>query len=799
MEGISHSTPERPSLDPIEPGFTKSAFIAIKVAKPWQFDETEAWVPPKAREICQIPEELKIHGKLHLYPGEEGFLFGESENEEWGIAEFKRDKHSFVVLIPINRIIMGRTFRELREKLLDRLPMTENKPLISGSRLDTYIRSLWRISHDNIGPLKTRGLPQRLVDTVFNNPGFDDLIEAMIGGIIEPARRLMEDGRFTLQDLTTLPQITENYPSKNCRGIYVRIYTHLKGRHPDAVGVYVGQSQTSMWKRQLSHDDAIDDPPAGSGHYQVARLAPACYRYAFPIMLFDQSETSQSFADLFNLAEQTVLLLLNSYTSDSYTVAEDDEAAPGSFTVMRLRAVLLSNFSATARETSDWPQLEPVGCNRLSPLFQSHNTDIKAFHIYPPQPGARSFSLYKQHVYFNENRHRNDFKATVQARKTDGSHVVLSFSIGKSVREALAMPKRMEAFLVFEIMHDGKSHDIPWVPCPSVGPYENFERVSSLGVRVEYFDGLKKKWLSIPLQCALRTDSWSKQMEADNTEDLLRQYRKWMMLIQILQGITFTGDLNGFEQSPYFIGKQIVQLEFDHLQQTCRWVEQPRKFEPAPALALWRDNCLKMEIQFGGPWTVVNPSAPPSTEMAFWTLEHCDEAMRNRPRQCDTYQLSTLKRAASSVICERDPSRQDVWICRRCSVLGRPCTFSPRSVLRSKWGEKPPHMKSTRPNAANFSRYPDGPFRLLTFWPNLRPEDRLVTTKVDESFQLFEQSETHDPSFATAFWDHRNEVNSDFLDDGDISMSDRDDTESSGSDKDEDAASQAGSNDSYVN
>jgi len=74
----------------------------------------------------------------------------------------------------------------------------------------------------------------------------------------------------------------------------------------------------------------------------------------------------------------------------------------------------------------------------------------------------------------------------------------------------------MEAFLVFEIMHNGKSHNIPWIPFPSVGPYHNFKVLSSLGVRVEYREPVLDKWYSIPLQCALGTDSWSKLIEADN-------------------------------------------------------------------------------------------------------------------------------------------------------------------------------------------------------------------------------------------------------------------------------------------
>ncbi|KAG8668367.1 hypothetical protein FPOAC1_007746 [Fusarium poae] len=103
-------------------------------------------------------------------------------------------------------------------------------------------------------------------------------------------------------------------------------------------------------------------------------------------------------------------------------------------------------------------------------------------------------------------------------------------------------------------MHDEKSHDIPYVPCPTVGPYNNFELLPSLGVRVEYWDSLQEWWFSIPLQCAFALTTV-------------------MVLFQVLQGVTFTGDPNGFEKSPYMIAKRVIQLEFVHRKQTCRWVE----------------------------------------------------------------------------------------------------------------------------------------------------------------------------------------------------------------------------------
>ncbi|KAL6912678.1 hypothetical protein FSHL1_010361 [Fusarium sambucinum] len=67
-----------------------------------------------------------------------------------------------------------------------------------------------------------------------------------------------------------------------------------------------------------------------------------------------------------------------------------------------------------------------------------------------------------------------------------------------------------------------------------------------------------------------------------------------------------------------------------------------------------------MRDLFSGPFTIIGPSAPPVDDHDFWTLEHYEEAMKKRLRQCDTCTLSSLKRAASNVTGERDPELTEI-------------------------------------------------------------------------------------------------------------------------------------------
>jgi hypothetical protein len=54
-------------------------------------------------------------------------------------------------------------------------------------------------------------------------------------------------------------------------------------------------------------------------------------------------------ADLFYLAEQTIILLLNSYSSDMISVDQDIEGEFGMHTVLIIRAVMLPRLSSEAQ------------------------------------------------------------------------------------------------------------------------------------------------------------------------------------------------------------------------------------------------------------------------------------------------------------------------------------------------------------------------------------------------------------------------------------------------------------------
>ncbi|CZS83407.1 unnamed protein product [Fusarium graminearum] len=265
------------------------------MTQPWQFDENQPWVPASLRTVCSIPETIKTQGQLNLHPGEEGFLTGESSDGLWGVATFKRESHeeAINVLIPMNRIIKGAPYRSLQDKLNDR-PPTMNQ--IANVHLDppwTHTSGTWRNFQKNIRPIRSRGLPSRLVDTVFNHPAFAEQSRLLLMALPNQPDSGCQMASLPCAMLILRP-ITASYPTKNFQEIYVRFYTNMAGFDPDVVGVYVGQSQTSLWGQQQDHDGNTDGLRNKSPHYNIARCTSKNCRYAVPIILFDRTQTLDS-------------------------------------------------------------------------------------------------------------------------------------------------------------------------------------------------------------------------------------------------------------------------------------------------------------------------------------------------------------------------------------------------------------------------------------------------------------------------------------------------------------------------
>lgn len=264
-------------------------------------------------------------------------------------------------------------------------------------------------------------------------------------------------------------------------------------------------------------------------------------------------------------------------------------------------------------------------------------------------------------------------------------------------------------YLVFEIMDDRKPHPKPWFGSPSVGMIENFDQASCLGIRLEWFDPSKDAFFTVPIH----RKNLRMGFPTEGFKACLSIYRQAMTIIQLLEGITWIGsvDILGIHNKNS-LGAKVLELKVDHLAQICQWIPRPKKSVSAPRIASWQRNFQLMKDQFGINGTIVGPTTPPDPTSAFWYPTMNDAMGIPKTRSCDLCFYSTT--VGTKFKCERDETRPDVWVCKFCSFLNRPCTFTPPSMSRQYWGDTPPHIQH-RNNGVAWSVYPTGPHRFLAF------------------------------------------------------------------------------------
>ncbi|CAM1502488.1 Fc.00g044720.m01.CDS01 [Cosmosporella sp. VM-42] len=195
-----------------------------------------------------------------------------------------------------------------------------------------------------------------------------------------------------------------------------------------------------------------------------------------------------------------------------------------------------------------------------------------------------------------------------------------------------------EGYLILEVMDGSQRHPQPWIGCPLTGPYQDFARASSIGIRFEWF-------------------------RTAGPRALLDMLRKAITLIQLLQSAKFSEPLNGFEHrvgfrplehdddpTPTYINR-VLALQLNHLQQFPNWVPQPETFQEAPIIDTSQRNRWHMH-------------ANRLFSMNSFRLGPPDD-------KCDSCMLSSTD--GFDVKCKRG---QNDRACDLCTMFRRPCTFT---------------------------------------------------------------------------------------------------------------------------
>ncbi|KAH7209927.1 hypothetical protein DER44DRAFT_864584 [Fusarium oxysporum] len=441
-----------------------------------------------------------------------------------------------------------------------------------------------------------------------------------------------------------------------------------------------------------------------SCHYIIARKATADNRNAVKLCSWDANYEVPE--PVFQMAEQTMMVLLDSYYSFSQDTFLQDK-----WTRVRDQAAYLKSTGDKIRKAIGWQEhldAETVGCNVENPLFEATMNQFPIYCFKSP-PGIRTFTTYKKETSMWRIPGRDAVFMSISAStpQTDTPRVQFVFPIQKACFQDF-IPKH--GIMVIEIMDDHGPHENAWLGCPTVGPFQNYAEASCLAVRAEWLDVPSGEWRTAPVQSP-QNYLWNLEM----------QQKIWMSamgIIQMFEGIVWTEPLNGFKNLS-FGRRPVHELTVDHLQQTCHWApRQPRGARPAPSLASWNENFHLMANQFGHGLTLVGCDPPARDELG---LGHSNNIA------CDFCKYSKTNRTLN---CQRDPTRTDIWICKRCSEMNRPCSWTPVSVSLELWGTGPPNVfKGTQD--AGFALYPTGPHRKLAFHSTMSIAQLSTATSIE--------------------------------------------------------------------
>ncbi|KAM0546407.1 hypothetical protein ACHAPJ_010874 [Fusarium lateritium] len=694
---------------------------AIILKYPYAYDDTESFVPEMMRK--HIPESMKVGGKLQLYKNEEGFIYQKHPNGKWARAMFIRNGHQLHVVLPLNFVVIGAMFRSLDSKLRDKYPATiapvSSVSLQSGeTKLERFVKTFWNAIRQDVPTLKKYYITPARYGELFSNANYQANIDRLTSGMNPGVRSILQDGRYNLQDLLNLPKVTA---ARSARGqsIYLRVYADLSST--GKVGLYIGQTYRSLLQRQSEHERHI---AVGSNmlHYRLARRSRPENRRTIELFFWDEAnKQSSSFIDM---VEQTMIILFDCYhpwisrSDGSYGFRPKDLHT-------RNHCLYLRSISRQARIATDWQHSMDVvseGCNVASPLFAFNSfPSIHSYKMRSSDPATRTFTTYRRTCTFL--RKWKPYFALLSYYKEDGGRVQLYFPLKAECFQQFT-PKT--GYIVFEIMDDHKPHPSPWLGCPSVGPFQNFDLPSSLGIRFEWFDETRNEWLTAPVVMP--------QMYGHAIDGVLLKWRKVLSLIQALEGITWSGTLNGLEKNLYWGPGGVTELAINHLEQTCQWVSRQGRVCSTPELADWNHNFRLMVEQFARGPTIIRLEPPPQDDQ-FWRPTEFDARSKNTGMiRCDYCTYMTTNRCIFE--CERDPRRSDIWVCKHCYGMNRPCSFTPVSISQNElWGNDLPLLREGgRDRKTGWSQSPTGPHRQLAFHKGVSHEKQTTPTRIREPF-----------------------------------------------------------------
>ncbi|PTB47392.1 hypothetical protein M431DRAFT_102337, partial [Trichoderma harzianum CBS 226.95] len=558
---------------------------AIVLKVDWEYDDNAHYVPAALRN--KVPDHLKKDGKIILEKGTEGFLYEISPSKQWGSVMFIVHGTRIHVAVKLKYITIGADFSPLSLKNAKSLELFQTEPLpnsnyrtYNSNLMDSFIHAIWCTLRSRIIELHRLGISTVLLNKYFGED-FQQNINTIIQGFTPAARTVLQNGDFSVNNLLTIAEVTEDWPPAGPI-IYIRLYDNEVPGTPRSA-VYVGQTINAI--NRLREHNCTTNTSNGLHYRHARRFAPE-HRRMLPLCSWDQDIPRH----VLNMAEQTVVLMFGSYSPMSLPTNSLMSGRLGSYYPF---ISFMRSLRHDLTQRLPWaPSINLLGLNVATPLAESKKLRLILCTPRIQLTGSiRTFTRYRTPVSLNTHKDRQQASSiTLNLRHSGPDYMYIGLSIPWEDINSKNIPS--SGFLVYEIMDDGQPHPSPWIRSPAVGPYEDFIRASTLGMRYEWHDKVQNVWLSISIHKPGCTAMLIRALKANNVEISLAMWRQPLHIIQALKGITYTDyrPNEGFYKQLNFGLIKVIQVQTDHLKQTYQLVERPEILQSFPKKATWSYN-----------------------------------------------------------------------------------------------------------------------------------------------------------------------------------------------------------------
>ncbi|EXL55375.1 hypothetical protein FOCG_05989 [Fusarium oxysporum f. sp. radicis-lycopersici 26381] len=469
--------------------------------------------------------------------------------------------------------------------------------------------------------------------SIFFHRNATEYADVIYNCITKEARKIMDKGNFSVEQLKTLSPVSSSYPKQ--AGIYIIIYEDFGGRQSGnttyKTAIYVGQT-VQFQKRKDAH--TRDAGTKNSTHYNLARKAKKMVM--IPLLLQTATLVPPSFLDI---AEFSMVCLFRSWFAALFQ--PHDPQLLGSYSIDHEGCLVFSRLMRQVSTETGWNIARTYGLNWNTPILKHPKFDQPWIAWHEPE-----LDLYK----YRTRRTLWKNAGEVNVRWYAGEHIQIPLEVasdagfvngGQSVHLEVEVRKKGDEYLT----HPFRFVRFP----PQIGRNPELEKLRSLAVKIQWLPEGKTKWREYYVE---RSRLWQ---AVSKTNDVLRIYRLGLMMLCDVEKISYTG-------APAWIHSlsptEIQFLRYDHLGQKRVVGSVQHKVLPWPEDNTMTRNTERLNTLFprqSFPDTVIGAKPPPG----FFT---------NNRKSCD---MCLSQRTTTA--CKYDPADNS---CQCCRPLNRPCTWS---------------------------------------------------------------------------------------------------------------------------